>query len=170
MSEQLHDAFRRAMRALASTVTIISTESGGRRFGMTATAVTSLSMAPPSLLACINVTASIHPHLLDAASFCVNILHGSQIDVAEAFSTRKSEDRFSIGAWMRDDYSIPYLAEAQANIFCRTEATYVHGTHRIFIGNVQDVRVRDRINPLLYQNGRYTVGHDEGVDWIIPIA
>jgi flavin reductase (DIM6/NTAB) family NADH-FMN oxidoreductase RutF len=48
---ELEMAFRRSMRALTSAVSIISTRYEGLNFGMTATAVTSVSMAPPSLLA-----------------------------------------------------------------------------------------------------------------------
>lgn len=45
-------AFRGAMRRPAATVTIVTTANSDRGHGMTATAVTSLSMVPPSLLVC----------------------------------------------------------------------------------------------------------------------
>lgn len=166
----LEQHFRKSMRALTSAVTILSTANGSRRFGMTATAVTSLSMSPPSLLACVNISASIHSPLLESGGFCVNILHANQSAVADAFSSRSVEDRFAIGEWGRSEDAMPFLVDAQANIFCETEATYVHGTHRIFIGRVREVRVRDQVNPLLYQDGRYTVGLGDGVDWVIPTA
>jgi flavin reductase len=167
MTDPLDDGFRKAMRTLTSAVTIISTECGSRRFGMTATAVTSLSMAPPSLLACVNMSASIHAPLLESGAFCVNVLHANQVDVAEAFSSKKIEDRFSAGEWSWDGRA-PYLVGAQANVSCEIEASYVHGTHRIFIGRVLRVRVREQVNPLIYQDGRYTVGLGDGVDWVVP--
>ena len=44
------------MRRLAATVTIISTsDANGNRYGMTATAVNSLAMDPPSLLICVMI-------------------------------------------------------------------------------------------------------------------
>lgn len=53
---------------------------------------------------------------------------------------------------------------------CEIEASYVHGTHRIFIGRVLRMRVREQVNPLIYQDGRYTVGLGDGVDWVVPTA
>src|ERR1700744_4522110 len=60
MGDALESDFRKAMRTLASAVSIVSTTSDNRRFGMTATAVCSLSMAPPTLLVCINQSSSLH--------------------------------------------------------------------------------------------------------------
>ena len=66
-----------------------------RRHGMTATAVTSVSSNPPSLLACINRSASLHAPLIASGRFCVNILHGSQSDIADAFGgSRAGDDAF----------------------------------------------------------------------------
>ena len=60
-------------------------------------------------------------------------------------------------------HGIPYLVGAQANVSCRVEGSNVYGSHRIFIGPVCDVRVRQQVNPLIYPNGL-----DDGVDWVIP--
>jgi flavin reductase len=48
------------MAALGGTVTIITTDGPAGRHGMTATAVCSLSDAPPSLLVCLNRSARMH--------------------------------------------------------------------------------------------------------------
>ena len=53
-------SFRDAMRRLAATVTIISARGEGRRHGITATAVTSVSRDPPSLLVCVTGSGSLH--------------------------------------------------------------------------------------------------------------
>ena len=56
LAEILQDgiAFRDAMLRFATTVSIISCACGGCRYGMSATAVTSLSVDRPSLLVCVN--------------------------------------------------------------------------------------------------------------------
>ena len=46
--------FKKAMRRLTSTVTLIATEHEGAPFGMAATAVTSVCTDPSSILVCIN--------------------------------------------------------------------------------------------------------------------
>lgn len=163
--------FRNAMRRLTSAVTVISTAFEGHRCGMTATAVTSVSTDPPSLLVCINRASTIHDPMIGSGRFCVNILQAHQIGIAEAFSgAQKGEDRFSAGAWSTDPFGIPHLAEAQANIFCGVDAVNAYGTHSVIIGKVQGVLVQGNIAPLLYQDGRYTVGLGDGVDWVVPIG
>ena len=79
-------AFRAAMRRIAATVTIVTAHDGERHHGMTATAVTSLSMAPPSLLVCINKKTFLHDIMLKADSFCVNVLHQDHAELSAVFS------------------------------------------------------------------------------------
>jgi flavin reductase len=170
MGDALEGDFRKAMRTLASAVSIVSTASDNRRFGMTATAVCSLSMQPPTLLVCINQSSSLHRPLLNAGRFCINILHADQDELARTFSRKDIEDRFAHGNWMLDGRGVPFVADAQANVFCTVEEAYRHRTHSIVAGAVYRVAVRDSVHPLLYQDGRYTVGLAEGVDWVIPIG
>jgi flavin reductase (DIM6/NTAB) family NADH-FMN oxidoreductase RutF len=149
-------SFRAAMRRVASTVTIVTTAGAGSRHGMTATAVTSVSADPPSLLVCINQGAGIHACMQSADYFCVNVLRASQVDVAAAFSgALDREARFGVGTWLLDLHAIPYLDDAQANLFCRKLAQIPHASHTIFLGEVCDVRALDRVEPLLYNDGSY---------------
>jgi flavin reductase (DIM6/NTAB) family NADH-FMN oxidoreductase RutF len=165
-----HD-FRKAMRRLTSAVSVISTAHDGIRHGITVTSVTSVSMTPPSILFCVNRASRLHNPLVCAGHFCINILHAHQIEIADAFSGRiAGEDRFLVGEWASSDAEMPYLIPAQANIFCETDAISSYGTHSIVIGKVRQVAVRGQVAPLLYQDGNYTVGLGEGVDWIVPIA
>jgi flavin reductase (DIM6/NTAB) family NADH-FMN oxidoreductase RutF len=171
ISHDLGGNFRKAMRRLTSAVSVISTVHDGIRHGITVTSVTSVSMAPPSLLFCINRAASLHDPVIRSGRFCVNILHAYQIDIADAFSGRApGETRFLCGEWASDDEDVPYLIPAQANIFCEADAVSSYGTHSIVIGKVLKVAVRGQVAPLLYQDGQYTVGLGEGVDWVVPIA
>jgi flavin reductase len=94
MGDALEGDFRKAMRTLASAVSIVSTAHDDRRFGMTATAVCSLSMQPPTLLVCVNQSTSLHHPLLSAGRFCINILHADQDELARTFG-RKGMDRDS---------------------------------------------------------------------------
>jgi flavin reductase (DIM6/NTAB) family NADH-FMN oxidoreductase RutF len=108
---ELEAMFRRSMRALTSAVSIISTAYESRNFGMTVTSVTSVSMSPPSLLTCINKTASLHGSLIRCAQFYVNLVHAYS-----AFSRKPAERLFLNGKWNLDLHGLPYLLGAQANI------------------------------------------------------
>ena len=153
MDEQ---AFKSAMRRLAATVTIISTgDVQGCRFGMTATAITSVSMEPPSLLVCVNRSASIHDPLSVRGRFCINVLGTSHEDHCLDFSGRQSgEGRFSRGRW-QTACGIPYLVGGQASIFCDVDQRIAYGSHTIFIGRVIRCLVRGESEPLIYVNGQF---------------
>ena len=53
-SDELRETFKRALRRFPAAVSVITSADQDRRHGMTATAVTSLSLDPPSLIVCIN--------------------------------------------------------------------------------------------------------------------
>jgi flavin reductase (DIM6/NTAB) family NADH-FMN oxidoreductase RutF len=156
MTDDVEGNFRLAMRRVASTVAIVSAQHDGERHGTTATSVTSLSMDPPSVLVCFNQTSRLHGFLQKQETFCVNVLHTSNIDVAKVFSSgAASAERFAIGAWRNDADGMPYLSDAQANLFCRKEQEVDYGTHTIFIGRVIKAMTRADISPLLYGDGHY---------------
>jgi flavin reductase (DIM6/NTAB) family NADH-FMN oxidoreductase RutF len=151
----LVDAFRLAMRAHPAGVTIITTNVGGRSFGMTATAVTSLCMTPPALTICVNRDASIYPALLERGLFCVNLLRADAAGFCRKFSAAASADRFSHGDWERNDHGLPTLAGSQATMTCRVGPRLDFGTHAIIVGEVLDVAAGTEISPLIYVDGSY---------------
>jgi flavin reductase (DIM6/NTAB) family NADH-FMN oxidoreductase RutF len=152
------DVFRAAMRRFATTVSIISCNCDGSRYGMAATAVTSLSTTPPALLVCVNKSAATHRALCRGGHFCVNVLRSRQIGISRAFSGQmRGEDRFEIGDWQSNDEGLPFIADAQANLFCEIERTMEYATHTIFIARVYSARVKQEVDPLIYQDGAYAI-------------
>jgi len=151
----LADSFRQAMRRVASTVNVITICVDGTPMGITATAMSSLAMDPPSLLVCINQAASMHGSLQDVSHFGVNVLHRDQEELAHMFADRsKAALRFASG-WDLHTNRPPRLADAQAALLCRRIDHHQFGTHSIFIGVVEEVLVREEVNPLVYLDGRY---------------
>jgi len=146
--------FKAAMRRLATTVTIITASSGEQRHGMTATAVSSLTTAPPSLLVCVNQLASIHDPIGTSGQFCINLLACDHHYLVPIFSGKMmGEERFASGDWVIDETGIPCLADAQANMFCTVVQRMSYGSHSIFIGAVNKVLLFGATSPLLYQEG-----------------
>lgn len=141
--ESIAETFRQSLRATASSVTIISTQLHAVRHGMVATAVTSVSLDPPTLLVAINKNASIHGPLTIRRAFAVNYLSSINEAVVRNFSAAKGEQRFSFGEWREDidldgplPEGIPYLPDAQATAFCALVSSYDSGTHTLFVGKV----------------------------------
>lgn len=77
------DAFRHGMRRLVSGVCILTSEFEGKAAGLTATAVTSLSVDPPRLLACVNEKASAFPVIEKSHVLCVNVLAADEVAYAK---------------------------------------------------------------------------------------
>ena len=154
----VHQAFRLAMRRFASTVTVITAADHERKHGMTATAVSSLSMDPPSILICVNQATLMNDVLHRARRFCVNVLHHHQSLISVAFSGGEpSHQRFNIGEWSQSPDGTPYLVHAQANLFCLKVAAIPFGTHTILIGQVEDVDLDASAVPLVYHDAGYCV-------------
>ncbi len=162
---EIGSAFRSAMRRVASTVTIVTANDHQRHHGMTATSVTSLSMDPPSLIVCLHQKTLLHAIMLEARRFCVNVLHKDQEALSAAFSGAvPAETRFGHGTWERTTGGLAYLTDAQANMFCRKIAAIPLGTHTIFVGEVDDVKIREAVAPLVYQDAVYCVASPAGRD------
>ncbi len=151
--DNMVEGFTLAMRRLSATVTIVSTGDDEGYHGLAATAVTSLSVEPAAVLACINRGASPFQRLLTQKRFAINILHTDNAALVPVFSGKiKGPKRFEHGIWDHLD-GLPTLTDAQAVIACTLAQTTEFGTHAIIIGTVDAVRIRTEIDPLIYQDG-----------------
>lgn len=158
--EAVRDNFRAMMRQYPATVTIITSHLNGVDHGMTATAVTSVSMDPPSLLVCLNNRTYLHEMLQHQPHFAVNVLAKGQVELSNAFSGKVSpQERFESGQWVRHESGLMTLHDAHARVVCKRAAAVPYGTHTLFIGQVIDAFVSDETCPLLYENSRYCSSH-----------
>jgi flavin reductase (DIM6/NTAB) family NADH-FMN oxidoreductase RutF len=98
--ESGHETFRLAMRRIAATVSILMTRMDDQTYGMIATAVSPVSMAPPALLVSISQSASIHEPLKRIGAFWVNLLADDYDKQCFAFSGKLAgPDRVRFGSW-----------------------------------------------------------------------
>jgi flavin reductase (DIM6/NTAB) family NADH-FMN oxidoreductase RutF len=154
--QAIAEQLRSGLRRLGKAVVVITCWHDDRRWAMTATAVSELSLDPPSLLVCVNKSASMYAPLTQGANFCVNILHADQVDVSNAGSgATKGEDRFAVGSWGASPCQTPFLEGAQASFLCQHERYIEHGTHAIVIGRVIQVEAHGEVDPLIYVDGGY---------------
>lgn len=153
------DLFRGAMRRLAASVTVITSRHEGRAGGMTATAVCSVSVAPPLLLICVNRQGSTYPLIKGSGRFTVNLLAEGQEGVAGAFarSATGGDDQFAgNGAWTMGAGGAPMLAGAVAALECSVDNAVEAGSHTVFIGRVEGVHLPDPAPAaLVYADGGY---------------
>lgn len=150
--------FRGAMRLLAGGVTIVATAYGGRRSGLTATAVCSLALSPPRVLASVNRRGSSYELIVKSGIMSVNLLGEDQEALAQRFAGRGApeEDRFALGDWRERVTGAPVLVDALAALDCRIADAVTIDSHAIFIGVVEDVIFGPRRQPLLHFDGDFT--------------
>jgi flavin reductase (NADH)/flavin reductase len=150
--------FRASMRHLASGVCVITTTTqDGRRWGLTATAVCSVSADPPTLLACVNSATSTCAAILSAKRFAVNLLSADDRHISNRFASPiPPEQRFTEGQWGTLATGAPVLESSLAVFDCTLGSALEVSTHRILLGNILALRPREAsIKPLLYAHGAY---------------
>jgi 3-hydroxy-9,10-secoandrosta-1,3,5(10)-triene-9,17-dione monooxygenase reductase component len=145
---------RRAMGCFATGVTVITTrDQAGRPFGLTANAVTSLSLVPPLLLICVDRKAETFPHFFDSKIFVLNILAEDQEEVSRRFASSGGE-KFAGLDYRLGKLGTPVLSGTLGHIECRIIETIEGGDHVIHIGEVDEVEWREG-RPLLFYRGKY---------------
>src|SRR5215471_7038968 len=94
--------FREAMSRLGAAVHVITTAGPGGKTGATATAVCSVSDAPPTLLMCLNRRSQTNPAVVENGVFCVNTLGDGGAEIADIFAGRTGVSgsvRFTTEDW-----------------------------------------------------------------------
>jgi len=93
------------------------------------------------------------------ATFAVNILGEDHEELSNLFA-KKGADRFSQTPWRVGVSGAPVLEDAIAYLDCRFEAEYPGGDHKIIVGRVLDLDMREGSRPLLFFKGGYERMHE----------
>jgi flavin reductase (DIM6/NTAB) family NADH-FMN oxidoreductase RutF len=151
--------FKNAMRLLAGGVTIVATTFEGEKSGLTATAVCSLALAPPRVLACVNHAGRTYELLSKSRIMSVNLLAEGHEDLARRFAAKRAsevEDRFANAEWRMSVTGAPLFADALAALDCRVTDIMPLDTHAILVGVVEGIHFGQRGRPLVHFDGGYT--------------
>ncbi len=146
--------FVNAMASSAMGVSIVTTQGAAGRFGLTVSAWSSVSAEPPLLLACINRKNLIVDAITENGFFGLNALDDSHAAMAMVFAGRPKSGEayvFDDTQWQTGKHKLPLLAGASATFVCALDSFYDAGTHRIFMGRVEEA-VSGTVSPLLYHN------------------
>lgn len=130
-------SFREVMASFPTGVTVITTVGeNGAPIGLTANAVSSVSLDPPQLLICIGkerfTAKAIHAH----QAFAVNFLARAQLDLAQRFASPIA-DKFA-GVTIKTGWKeLPLIEGTLASAECEVQKTMDVGDHFIFVGLVR---------------------------------
>lgn len=122
-------------------------------FGMTANAVTSLSLDPPLLLVAVDRRAQMHETLLASRFFAVNMLTEEQEELSRRFAMRGPKE-WSDLAVSTAVTGAPIFEGALAYVDCQLSEVLPGGDHQIFIGEIVGGAIGSG-RPLLYYRGKY---------------
>ncbi|MBL0372799.1 flavin reductase family protein [Rhizobium sp. KVB221] len=157
------DEFRAAMRHFVGNVSIITVGTGEDRSGLVATSAISLSVEPPTVIVCVNRSASAWQLFQRYGHFGVNSLSPQQQTIAERFSGAggiKGADRYALGNWITDITGAALLKDAPVALDCELEEMIDRATHSILIGRVRAVHTSHNDGALTYWRGAYhPLGH-----------
>jgi flavin reductase (DIM6/NTAB) family NADH-FMN oxidoreductase RutF len=143
------------MGALSAGVAIIACGEDEARAGCTASSLTSLSLAPPTLLVCLARSSSTLARLRETRAFSISLLAARHQALAHRFSGHSGVHgarRFDTAQWTTLSTGAPLLADAVAAFDCLVEEVIERHSHIILLGQgtgsgpsprgVRDARLR----------------------------
>jgi flavin reductase len=131
-------AFKSALRQVASAVFVLTAQAGETANGLTTTSLCSVSTEPPLVVVSINRGAAAERLVADSGAFAINYLTEDQHRIARLFTGTEfaPDERFAEGKWTRLATGAPVLEGALATFDCKVESQLEQGTHSIFFGRV----------------------------------
>lgn len=145
---------RTTMARFPTGVTIVTALSGGDRAGLTANAVTSLSLDPPLMLACLDRGSRTLQAVESAGRFGINVLSSTGEPLARRFARKLPMDEKWEGVEWRERNGIPELEAAIVFVACTMRDVLAGGDHVIITGEVEEISQRDG-EPLVFVDGGY---------------
>lgn len=148
--------YRDAMAFLTTAVSVVTTDGQAGRYGITASAVCSVTDTPPTLLVCVNQSSSAHPPFLINKKMAVNVLTARHEHISKAFASKMSpEERFAQADWTTFVTGAPILKDALSCFDCEIEQTHDVGTHTILVCRVVALKRGQEKHALAYFNRSY---------------
>lgn len=147
-------AFRNALGAFATGVTIVTTRSAdGTDVGVTANSFNSVSLDPPMVLWSLAKSSGSLAAFTESDYFAVHILASDQEALSNNFAKR-GVDKFAGLPVARGMGEAPLLEGCSARFQCKAAYRYEGGDHVILVGEVLEFEYYDR-RPLAFLGGRY---------------
>jgi len=148
--------YRNAMARLGAAVNIITTDGPAGRAGFTASAVCSVTDEPPTLLVCLNRSASVYPAFKANGVLCVNVLAAGHQALSALFGGKTPMDeRFAAGRWSRKTTGSPMLDDAAVSFDCRVVHATSAGTHDVLFCEAVAIAIGGAAEGLIYFDRRY---------------
>lgn len=148
--------YRDAMARLGAAVSVVTTDGPGGQAGFTASAVCSVTDDPPTLLVCLNRSASVYPVFDANGVLCVNVLAAGQQTLSNLFGGKTPmPERFAAARWGLLVTGAPVLEGATVSFDCRVTRRTEVGSHDVLFCEAVAIRGSDKAQGLVYFDRRY---------------
>jgi flavin reductase (DIM6/NTAB) family NADH-FMN oxidoreductase RutF len=148
------DEMRRVHRQFLTGVTILTTMSQDGPHGLALNAMASVSLEPPTILACVARSSATHRWLYQTDAFAINVLAVEQEPIARRFASTSGSQKFESVVWKPGTLGMPVLEGVCAYLVARVEMRLEASTHTVFIARVVAADAFERA-PLGYMGGRF---------------
>jgi 3-hydroxy-9,10-secoandrosta-1,3,5(10)-triene-9,17-dione monooxygenase reductase component len=151
------DELRHAIGHFTTGVSIVtSVDADGHPVGTTASAVASLSVAPPLLLVCLGRSSATLRAIRELGRFAVNVLSADQHELSTNFAMPGAIASWEGVSHRRWPSGIPRIDDGLTGLDCTVDEIFAGGDHEIVTGHVHAVQVSSQADhPLLHFRGAY---------------
>ena len=150
------ETFKKALGCWASGVTIVTSQFGEERLGMTVSAFSSVSLSPPLVLVCADKGSNTNTLIQKSRAFTVNVLSTDQTALSNLFADKKREAiRFDGLDCKLGATGCPRLPGALSALDCHVRDEIDAGDHIVYIALVEAAEFERERAPLVYFRGAY---------------
>ena len=148
------DDFIKAMRQVAATVTVVTTNGTAGKHGATVSAFASVSADPPTVMVCLRSESRIAQAVKENGNFAVCVLQKDAAEMAMRFAGNDDsqvDDRFA--EIPHSNWAAPHIEDC-TSFSCDVSQATVSGSHTAFFGVVTWAGTADA-GPLIYFDGKF---------------
>lgn len=150
--------FRDAMARMPSSVSIVTTDGPSGKWGVTASAVCSVSDSPPMVLVCLNRESRAHSVIKKNLAVAINVLNEDQIALSKKFAIKDANEvasEFAAAHWSYGMDTPPVLKGAAVSLVGKVEKSVDASSHTVFFILVESVAIYTGgtgLKPVIYFN------------------
>jgi 3,4-dihydroxy-2-butanone 4-phosphate synthase len=149
---------RDVMGHFATGVSVVTARDGdGAPVGTTANAISSVSLDPPLLLACLARSSETLAAIRGSGRFAVNVLAADQRHHSDRFARKGGAVGVHEVEFDDHELGVPVLPGALATVVCAVESIHPAGDHEIVVGLAHHLEPGEPgARPLLFYRGSYS--------------
>lgn len=158
------EAFRFAMAAVPAAIAVLTTNGRAGCWGITISALASVSDTPPTVLCCVNRCSRANTIIKTNGNVALNLLSRDQVEIADMFAGRTAlsmSERFDESVWQVSGGCAPRLIQGMVVFEGDVLQTVEVATHTVFMIGVKRASTVGHGSPAIYHQRAYKTLPDD---------